>query len=66
MDITERCAQNTVATIFNATLHQITRLSFTLNITNFLGNYWLNSSRLGGSGLSSNTAYSQVKFTRIA
>ena len=45
MDITERCAQNTVATIFNATLHQITRLSFTLNITNFLGNYWLNSNR---------------------
>ena len=66
MDITEKCAQNTVATIFNATLHQITRLSFTLNITNFLGNYWLNSTRLGGSGLSSNTAYSQVKLTRIA
>ena len=66
MDITERCGQNTVATILNATLHQITRLSFTLNKTNFLGNYWLNSNRLGGSGLSSNTAYSQVKFTRIA
>ena len=66
MDITEKCAQNTVATIFNATLHQITRLSFTLNITNFLGNYWLNSNRLGETVLSSNTAYSQVKFTRIA
>lgn len=46
--------------------YQITRLSFTLNITNFLQNFWLNSLRSGGSALSSNTAYSQIKFTRIA
>ena len=66
MDITEKCAQSYGATTFGAAGHQITRLSFTLNITNVLGNYWLNSLRSGGSSLSSNTSYSQIKFTRIA
>ena len=66
MDITEKCAQSTVATQFNATGHQITRLSFVLNITNLLQTFWLNSFKVGGAGLSSNTAYSQIKFTRIA
>jgi hypothetical protein len=66
MDITENCAQSTAATVFNATGQQITRLSFVLNITNFLGNYWLNSSRTGGAGLSSNTSFSRIRFTRIA
>jgi len=66
MDITEKCAQSDVTTVFNAAAHQITRLSFTLNITNFLQTFWLNSSKLGGGGLSSNTSYSQIKFTRIA
>ena len=66
MDITEKCAQSYGATTFGAAGHQITRLSFTLNITNFLQNFWLNSLRSGGSSLSSNTSYSQIKFTRIA
>jgi hypothetical protein len=66
MDITEKCAQSTTATLFNATAHQITRLSFVLNITNFLQTFWLNSLKAGGAGLSSNTSYSQIKFTRIA
>jgi hypothetical protein len=66
MDITEKCAQSTVATQFNATGHQITRMSFVLNITNLLQTFWLNSFKVGGAGLSSNTAYSQIKFTRIA
>jgi hypothetical protein len=66
MDITEKCAQSYGATTFGAAGHQITRLSFTLNITNFLQNFWLNSLRSGGSSLSSNTTYSQIKFTRIA
>jgi hypothetical protein len=65
MDITEKCTQSNVTTVFNAASHQITRLSFVLNITNFLGNYWLNSNRVGGAGLSSNTSYSQIKFTRL-
>jgi hypothetical protein len=66
MDITEKCAQSNVTTVFNAASHQITRLSFVLNITNFLQTFWLNSNRVGGGGLSSNTSYSQIKFTRIA
>ena len=66
MDITEKCSQSTSATLFNATAHQITRLSFVLNITNTLQTFWLNSLKAGGAGLSSNTSYSQIKFTRIA
>lgn len=66
MDITEKCAQSTTATLFNATAHQITRMSFVLNITNTLQTFWLNSLKAGGAGLSSNTSYSQIKFTRIA
>lgn len=66
MDISEKCTQSNLTTVFNAASHQITRLNFTLNITNFLGNYFLNSSKVGGAGLSSNTSFSQIKFTRIA
>ena len=66
MDISEKCTQSNLTTVFNAASHQITRLNFTLNITNFLGNYFLNSSKVGGAGLASNTSFSQIKFTRIA
>ena len=66
MDITEKCTQSNVVSVFNATSQQITRMSFMLNITNFLQTFWLNSNRVGGAGLSSNTTYSQIKFTRIA
>jgi len=66
MDITEKCAQSTALTTFNSVGHQITRLSFVLNITNLLQTFWLNSFKAAGAGLSSNTAYSQIKFTRIA
>jgi len=66
MDITEKCTQSNVVSVFNATSQQITRMSFVLNITNTLQTFWLNSNRVGGAGLSSNTTYSQIKFTRIA
>jgi len=66
MDITEKCAQSNIVTVFNVASQQITRLSFVLNITNVLQTFWLNSNRVGGAGLSSNTSYSQIKFTRIA
>lgn len=66
MDISEKCTQSNVTTVFNAASHQICRLNFTLNITNFLGNYFLNSNRVGGAALFSNLAFSQIKFTRIA
>ncbi len=66
MDISEKCTQSNLTTVFNAASHQITRLNFTLNITNFLQTFWLNSSKVGGAGLSSNTSFSQIKFTRIA
>ena len=66
MDISEKCTQSNLTTVFNAASHQITRLNFTLNITNFLQTFWLNSSKVGGAGLSSNTSFSQIKFTRLA
>ena len=40
-------------------------MSFVLNITNLTTNYFLNCSRVGGAGLSSDSN-SYIKFTRLA
>lgn len=46
--------------------YQIFRMSFVLNVTTLLVNYYLNCTRTGGGGLASNTANSFIKCTRLA
>ena len=66
MAITEHCGNIGDFGAYAGTGYSIFRLSFVLRITDLLGTYWLNCSRVGGGGLASNTTYSYIKFTRIA
>ena len=66
MAITEHCGFAGDFGAFAGTGYQNFRMSFVLRITNLLGSYWLNCSRVGGAGLASNTTYSYIKFTRLA
>ena len=66
MAITSQCGFAGDFGAFAGTGYQNFRMSFVLRITNLLGSYWLNCSRTGGAGLASNTAYSYIKFTRLA
>ena len=66
MALTEHCGSATDSGAYAGTIYSIFRMSFVLHITNLLGSYWLNCSRVGGSSLVSNTTYSYIKFTRIA
>jgi hypothetical protein len=66
MAITSHCGFAGDFGSFAGTGYQNFRMSFVLRITNLLGSYWLNCSRVGGGGLASNTTYSYIKFTRLA
>jgi hypothetical protein len=66
MAITEHCGNIGDFGAYAGTGYSIFRLSFVLPITDLLGTYWLNCSRVGGGGLASNTTYSYIKFTRLA
>ena len=66
-DLTLTCTHSDNAAVFGAIGVQIMRLSFILNVTTITSTYYLNYSRVAGSGsgLATNTANSRIAFTRI-
>ena len=66
-DLTPTCTYSDNAAVFGSIGVQIMRLSFVLNVTTIPSTYYLNYSRVAGSGsgLATNTANSRIAFTRI-